>query len=196
MLHSIVEDVDLCEELKLSPSQLMFVKLLVSDPALDTATRKKNAIKLSLRYKDVTGGLAVEEMIDLISRDIVIDYNDAGKCQYDYYEINPKFASKFELKVYPMPFELQDAYPARFKGSDGKLYLGSNVSAEEIAMDYIRAIDNNLEEHKEVMKDLAWGVENNAIILGLKKFVLTRYWKVLREARLKKVSRVSTLKIS
>jgi hypothetical protein len=196
MLHSIVEDVDLCEELKVSPSQLMFIKLLVSDPALDTATRKKNAIKLSLRYKDVTGGLAVEEMIDLISRDIVIDYNDAGKCQYDYYEINPKFASKFELKVYPMSFELQDAYPARFKGSDGKLYLGSNVSAEEIAMDYIRAIDNNLEEHKEVMKDLAWGVENSAIILGLKKFVLTRYWKVLREARLKKVSRVSTLKIS
>jgi len=196
MLHSIVEDVDLCEELKVSPSQLMFIKLLVSDPALDTATRKKNAIKLSLRYKDVTGGLAVEDMIDLISRDIVIDYNDAGKCQYDYYEINPKFASKFELKVYPMPFELQDAYPARFKGSDGKLYLGSNVSAEEIAMDYIRAIDNNLDEHKEVMKDLAWGVENSAIILGLKKFVLTRYWKVLREARLKKVSRVSTLKIS
>ena len=195
MLHTVKDDITLCGELKLSPKQLIFVKLLVSDPRLDKAERRITATKLCLEFKDVMNGLSPDEMADLIARDIVIDYNEHGKCMYDYYEINPKFASKFELQVYPMASQLQDAYPVRFKGSDGKFYLGISASAEEIAMEYLRAIDKNPEEHARVMDDLAWAVKNNGIIMGIKKFVITKYWKVIRDARGKHTSNVSSIKI-
>lgn len=195
MLHTVKDDIGLCKEFEITPHQLLFVKTLVSDPRMDKAERKISATKLSLEFKDVTGGVSPDEMADLISRDIVIDYNDYGKSSYDYYEINPKWASKFELQVYPMASQLQDAYPVRFKGSDGKLYLGVTASADEIAMDYYRAIDMSSEEHVRVLDDLAWGVKNNGIVMGLKKFVITKYWKVLREARGKHKANVSDVKI-
>ena len=195
MLHTVNDDINLCKDLCLTAKQLIFVKLLVSDPRLGKAERKISATKLSLKFKDVLNGLSPEEMADLIAREIVIDYNDAGKCLYDYYEINPKYTSKFELQVYPMVSQLQDAYPVRFKGSDGKFYLGISASADEIAMEYIRAIDNDPEEHKRVLDDLAWAIKNNGIIMGIKKFVITKYWKVIRESRTKQVSNAAHVKI-
>lgn len=195
MLHTIEDDVNLCKEFKLTPNQLFFVKMLVRDPAYDEAEWRKISRHLRAEYQRVVGGLTPDELADLISREIVIDDNDVGQTILTFYEINPKFAHKFELKVYPMSTELLETYPARFRGSDGRWYLGITASAEEIAKEYIRAINNDLEEHKRVIDDLKWAKENNGITLGLKKFVLTRYWKVIREARSKNSNQSTDVKI-
>lgn len=185
MLHTIEDDVELCKEFKLTPAQLMFVKMLVRDPTYDDLEWKRIRRRLASDYQKYVGGLTPGELADLISRDIILDDNDMGETVLAYYEINPKFSNKFTLKVYPMASELQDRYPARFRGSNGEWYIGVTVSAEEIAKDYLRAINNDPEEHKRVMEDLEWAKKNNAIIVGLKKFVLSKYWKVIRETRSK-----------
>jgi hypothetical protein len=183
MLHTVEEDLELCKEFKLSPAQLMFVKMLVKDPAYDDPDWKKKSYKMSLEYKAVLGGLDPDELADLVAREIIEDLNDFGKSLYDYYEINPKFAGNFELKVYPMPMELFDRYPGMFRGSNGRDFIGRTCSAEEIALEYLRAIDKDPEEHKRVIQDLEWAKKNNGIILGLQKFVLTRFWEVIRKSR-------------
>jgi len=181
--------------LKLTPTQLMFVKMLVPDPTYDEAEWKKISYRLTLEYQNEIGGLSADELADLVSRDVIIDHNDLGKTLFDMYEINPKYARKFSLKVYPMPRELADSYPTRFKGSDGREYLGANCSAEEIAKDYLRAIGNDPEEHKRVLDDVAWAKEKNAIKVGLKKFVQTRYWRIIREDRTSNNNTVSDVTI-
>lgn len=185
MLHTIADDVELCKEFKLTPAQLMFIKMLVRDPSYDDIQWKGVSRRLRSDYQKYIGGLTPDELSDLVSRDIIYDDNDMGEQILVFYEINPKFAGRFRLKVYPMASELQDRYPARFRGSNGQWFIGVTASAEEIAKDYLRAIDNDPEEHKRVVDDLEWAKKNNAIVVGLKKFVLTRYWKVIRETRSK-----------
>lgn len=195
MLHTIEEDIALCKEFKLTAAQLFFLKMLVKDPAYDEAEWRKKSRHLRAEYQRILGGLSAEELADLVSREIIIDDNDIGQTVLSFYEINPTFASRFELKVYPMPMELLDRYPARFRGSDGRWYIGITSSAQEIAMDYLRAINNDPEEHKLVMEDLEWAKKNNGIVVGLKKFVLTRYWRVIREARKKNSTQSSDVQI-
>lgn len=195
MLHTIEEDVQLCKEFKITPAQLFFVKMLVPDPSYKEADWRKKSWQLCLEYEKEIKGIGPDALADLVGRDIIVDHNDMGKTMFDYYEINPKFAGKFMLKVRPMAMDLQENYPPRFKGSDGKLYIGITASAEEIAKDYIRAIENDPEEHKRVMEDLEWAKKNNGIVLGLKKFVMTRYWRVIREARSTTTNKQSDVKI-
>ncbi len=195
MLHTIDEDIELCQEFKLTPSQLMFLKMLVRDPAYDEAEWRKKSRKLREAYQKYVGGITPEELADLVSREIVIDDNDLGSTILTFYEISPKFAMRFELKVHPMAFDLVDAYPARFKGSNGQWFIGVTSSAEELAKDYLRAINNDPEEHKRVMNDLEWAKKNNGVIMGVKKFVLTKYWRVIRETRSKNSNKASDVTI-
>lgn len=195
MLHTVEDDIRLCKEFKITPAQLMFVKMLVKDPTLDDSDWKRKSYKLSLEYQNTTKGLKAEELADLIARDIIIDLNSYGKCLYDYYEINPEFANRFSLKIYPMPMQLFDRYPSEFKGSDGRLFVGRTASAEEIAKEYLRAINNNSEEHKTILEDLDWAVKHGYLQVGLKKFVYNRYWLVIRNHRLKNKTRKNDVKI-
>jgi hypothetical protein len=195
MLFTVEDDLRLLKELKLTANQLLFVKMLAPDPTFDGADWKKQSYKMALEFQNTTKGLTPNELADLIARDVIIDLNDNGKSFYDYYELSPKFLRYFSLKVYPMPTQLMDAYPTRFKGSDGRFFLGITASAEEIAKDYLRFINNDVEEHGRVLDDIAWGIKNDAIKLGLKKFVLTKYWLVIREVRLKKQNISNDVKI-
>ena len=195
MLHTVEDDIALCREFKLTPAQLMFVKMLVPDPTYDDSEWKKKSYKMAIEYQKATKGLKPEEIADLISRDIIIDHNDYGKCEYDYYEINPKFRKHFHLKVYPMPRELFDSYPIEIQSHDGRKFVGRTCSEYEMAKDYLRAINNDPEEHKQVMADLMWGKENKKILVGLKKFVTTRYWLLLRDKRNTQQSNTSNVTI-
>jgi len=195
MLHTVEEDLELCKELKLTPAQLMFVKMLVKDPAYSNSEWRRKSYKMAMEFDKFMGGLPPEEMADLVARDIVVDLNDFGKSHYDYYEINSKFAHKFELKVYPMVDQLFDAYPGTFQGSNGQEFIGRSCSAQEVAKDYLKAINNDPKEHERVLDDLEWAKKNNGIVLGLQKFVLTRYWEVIRKARTSHSNKASDVKI-
>jgi len=185
MLYTVEDDIELCNKFELSPSQLMFVKTLVPDLSYeDEKTRRIKAHELCMRYEKVIKGITPLALADLISREIIIDYNTIGQMKHEYYEINKSFSKHFELAIYPMPAQLFDAYPG-FIFINGQRYTGRNVSQEEIAKEYLRAIKNNEDEHQEVLKDLEWAKEKEAIKMGLKKFVLSRFWIELRELRLK-----------
>ena len=194
MLFTVADDLQFCKELDLTPGQLMFVKMLVRDPTFDDPGWKIQTYKLSKMFEETTSGLTPDEISDLISRDIIIDHNEIGKTQYDYYEINPEYAHKFSLKVYPMPYELFDRYPDDFSVG-GRKWIGRNASAEEISKDYLRAIANDPEEHKKVIEDLEWAKKNNGIVVGLRKFVTTHYWKVIRKNRIKVNNQASDVTI-
>lgn len=196
MLYTVKEDLDLCIELKLTPAQLMFVKMLIPDLSLDESERRKRGYALSIKYQRELKGLKEEELSDLLARDIIIDFNDMGKCYYEYYEINPKYYTKFALKVYPMVTELYDLYPAVFINEVGKEFIARNCSDQEIAQDYLRAINKDPEEHKRVIEDLKWAKNNNAIALGLKKFVQTKYWLAIRELRKRKGNSKSSVDVT
>lgn len=182
MLYSVREDLDLCKEFKLTPRQLMFVKMLVKDPSMDEGQWRKASWAMSLQFKEEMGGLTANEIADLQARNIIIDYNEFGQTFYDSFEINPKFVSKFMLKVYPMVSQLYDRYPKFFK-IKGERYIGRNATLQELSVEYLRAINKDPEEHNRVMDDVKWAIENDAIIMGIKKFVGTRYWEAIRELR-------------
>jgi hypothetical protein len=184
MLFTVEEDLDLCISLDLTSAQLMFIKMLVKDPTLNKPEWKKKSYELTLKFQNLTKkkGLDPLELADLISRGIIEDHNEIGKSFYDYYELDGQFLDMFSLKVYPMCSELFDNYPTEFT-NDGRTFLARTSSAEEISVEYLRAIRKDPEEHKKVIDDLKWAVKNNLIKVGLKKFVLVRYWEQIRKLR-------------
>lgn len=194
MLHTIEDDIRLCKEFNLSAGQLFFLKMLIKDPTYEEDEWRRKSRQLREDYQKHLKHLSEDELSDLVARNIIIDDNDMGVTIFAFYEINPIYANKFELRVMPA-MDLVDNYPGTFKGSDGKTYIGTNVSAQEIAKDYLLAINNNMEEHKRVLEDLRWAKKNNGIVLGLKKFVQTRYWRVIREARLNASNKSTDVRI-
>lgn len=184
MLFTIKDDINICSNLNLTPTQLMFIKMLIPDIAYDEDKRRKESYSLSLKYQSELGGLSAVELSDLVSRDIIINHNDFGKFFLEYFEINPKFLNLFTLQVYPMPAELHDKYP-NFFNVGGKNYVAKSVSPGEIAEDYLKAINNDPEEHKRVLEDVEWAKVNNGIVLGIKKFVVAKFWLAIREQRRK-----------
>lgn len=180
MLYTIKDDIRLCRELSISLKQLSFIKLLIRDLSLSVADARKASYKLALEFQHELGGMTKEELQDLSKREIVTNHNDRGKSDYDYFEINPKYLNKFTLKVMGMPRDLMNAYPDFFFDAQGKRYVAKGCTEAEIAEDYLRAINNNEEDHQRVIADVKWAIENGAIVMGLKKFVGARYWLSVR----------------
>lgn len=185
MLFTVKEDLDLCIEFNINAGQLMFIKMLIPNLSLDQPDRKRESYALSMKFSNEIKGIPLKDLQDLIYKDIIIDLNDHGNTHYEYYEINPKFYYKFSLKIYPMVNELHDVYPDFFHDAAGKRYVAKGCSAQEIALDYLKAIKNDPKEHAKIMDDIAWAKTNNFIVMGLKKFVAAKYWSGLRELRIK-----------
>lgn len=196
MLFTVEEDLNLCIELELTSNQLMFIKMLARDPSCNNPEWKKKSYELTMKFQNMTKkkGLDPLELADLISREIIMDFNDIGKSFYDYFELGEKFKNKFELKVYPMPNQLFDAYPTTFV-SESKTFMAKTASPQEISVEYMRAIGKNEEEHKRVLEDLKWAVDKKLIKIGLKKFVLLKYWEQIRKLRNQHINKKSNVRI-
>jgi hypothetical protein len=177
MLYTVKDDLNLLQELKLTPKQLIFIKLIYQP------TPDERRINRGLIYKfQKVSPLASEELIDLINREIVIDSNEIGNMYYDQYELNSKFLKLFAVKTANFIGQIRDLYPKRFEVA-GRLYNGIDCDVADHAKDYLEAIGNDYDEHERVKDDLKWAVENNRINMGLKKFIVGRYWLAFREER-------------
>jgi len=182
MLFTVKQDLELCKEFKVNPRQLMFIKMLVKNPSMEESAWRRHSYAMSLEFQDVIG-LSADELSDLISRNIIVDHNTIGsKVYYDCFEIDPKFTHKFSLKVYPMPAQLEEAYPY-YTIIENRRYTIRNASAQEISENYLRGINNDEKEHERILDDIKWAVENKALNIGLKKFVDIKYWNAIRELR-------------
>jgi len=194
MLFTVEEDLKFCKELELTPYQLMLIKMLIKDPSLDKPDWKKKSYKMSMEFQHVCGGIPPLELADLITREIIIDCNDIGNIFYDYLEVSKEFYNKFSLKVYPMSAQLYDAYPTQFE-NNGQTFFSRTSAPEDIAVEYMKAIRKDENEHKKILEDLKWAVDNKLIKLGLKKFVTSKYWETIRKLRNKHVNANSNARI-
>jgi hypothetical protein len=183
MLFTVKEDLTLLRELKLTPKQLMFIKMLARDYSLTDSEWTRYSAAMALEYQTLCP-LSHEELEDLLKREIIIDYNVKGQLYYDSFEINPKYLKKFVLQVTGLPSQLWEAYPYRIV-KDNFEFFAKTASAEEIAKDYLKAIGKKSEEHEKVLDDLQWAVKNNMLPVGLKQFVASRYWLFIRDQRSK-----------
>lgn len=57
---------------------------------------------------------------------------------------------------------------------------------------YISAIQGNLEEHREVLKDIKFAKEQKLLNFGIEKFVSSRIWLKIRERRLANIVKTTT----
>ena len=193
MLFTVKEDLELVRNLKVTPKQLMFLKMLVRDYSMDDSTWTRYSAAMALEYQHLCP-LTPEELSDLIKREIIVDFNQKGHLFYDSFEIHPKFLKKFTLQVTGFPSQLWEAYPYRIV-KDGFEFFAKTASAEEIAKDYLKAIGKKQEEHEKVLDDLQWAIKNNALPMGLKQFVSSRYWLFIREQRSRLVKNISDVKL-
>lgn len=76
------------------------------------------------------------------------------------------------LRVYPSTLEI-----------DGKIVPLTAIDTIEVANLYIDKILDNREEHEEVLKDIQYAVQHNMINIGIKKFILSKYWLAIRQKR-------------
>ena len=79
--------------------------------------------------------------------------------------------------------EIYDLYPSFMlsdKGVDIPLTTMDKRIFKEI---YIPKIMGNVEEHREVLQDLQYGIDHNLIKVGINRFVTSEQWKVFRERR-------------
>ena len=163
---------------------------MIGDPRKTEGDQVIESKKLLLQFQSVFSKklITADELADLISRDIIIDYNNDGEVYFDRYELSGKWRNKLRLAVYPMPAELWDKYPISITVQN-KSCSAKNASEVDIAQPYLRAINKDPEEHQKVLKDLEWAVDNNESNLGLKKFVESKYWLHIRAIRDNKIDK-------
>lgn len=180
MLFTVADDLNIIKSLKISARQLMFLKTLYPEPNLTEIEWRKKASIITEQFQEEQP-LSHEELIQLISKDLVIDNNQVGRCYYDSFELTGKSLKHISLKT-QMANELDTHYP-RFFYLQNQRYNAITASVSEIAPVYIQNINNDPEEHQRVLDDLDWAKKNNGVIMGIKKFVDTKYWLSIRELK-------------
>lgn len=182
MLFTIKEDLDLIRDLKISPKQLMFIKMLVPDRTLDLSTWRRKCYAMSLEFQQLSP-LTARELDDLIDKGVIIDLNEPGKpIYYDSYELEPKYLKRFSLAVLGFAGELHETYPRSIE-RDGKTFFLKNAAPEELSEAYMKAIRKDETLHKQVIDDLNWAIKHDKINIGIKNFVHSKYWLEIRELR-------------
>lgn len=179
MQFTVEQDINLCLKHRLSPGQLMLMKILSIPDSLkliEATLKFENGI---VSYLHKIGGVTKEELSDLVSRKMIV--NKKKEQAIDNFEVNPSIASDFEVPIRNKYEELFEEYPNMFTDDNGKTYNGKTSTTVEIEEWYNSNID--VEEHKEVLNDLRWGKLNNHITCGIAKFVNGKYWLALREMR-------------
>jgi hypothetical protein len=178
-MYTLEEDLTLCEKLKINVSQLMFMRLLVPDLSLPKDMQIAGMRKITGRFQAI-GGISLEDITDLVNRKLIIDNDpDADYVLYCQFEVFPKYMKHFGKNIANLADELVDAYPYELDGGKGT-FTAKNATAEEISDLYSKAINNDPDEHKRVLSDLKWAVDNKMLKVGLRKFVGTKFWVHIR----------------
>jgi len=183
MLFDIEKDLFLLKELSMNPKQLCLIKVLIPDPRLTERQNQERMYRQNNMMKEAKMIPTHNDLADLVSREIIIDYGKIGSAiQYAELEINPAYMKHLSLKVKGAPTELFDAYPEWFH-IQHKRFNAKDGGPVDFALEYLRAIDGDMEEHARILEDLKWAIKNNEVNSGIMKFVKTRRWNAIREIR-------------
>lgn len=97
-----------------------------------------------------------------------------------------RLGTKF-LDIYVTPEratnEIYSIYPAFIVKDNGVQIPLTSMDRNIFKKIYISKIQCSLQEHREVIKDIKYGVQSNKIKIGLNKFLTSEQWKVFRKER-------------
>jgi len=171
---------ELIEKLKVDPYQLFLLKMM-----FEAEENRIPIYKTAGKLKKI-GMLDLDALADLVTRDVVIDYNKTGisgpaESFIDDYELSPK-ALRLMTTSFLKARELMKNYP-RLLEINGKKYNIVNIGEAELSLSYQKNLEITETEHEEVLELLEWGKENKCVNIGLKKFAETQYWLTLKEMK-------------
>lgn len=139
-------------------------------------------------YKDkVLEGMKIipKNEMEILREKGFLRFNDRNE-----YVIGTKFLDLFTDK-FTATDEIFEIYPAFVKSNGVEIPLTA-MDRNVFANMYISAIQGNVEEHREVLKDIEYGKQQNLLTFGIEKFVTSRMWLKIRERRLANVTKVNT----
>ncbi len=154
---------------KLTPTQYLLLHLLYNN-RVDLIKDYKAAFPLE------EGSMIPKlEIKDLVDKGFLIKENKN-------YKLGKTLTEIFVTPIVAVD-EIYDIYPA-FVTSDQGVSIPLNSMDRQVFKElYIPKIMGSIREHKEVMKDIDYAVNNNLIKVGINKFVTSQQWKGFRKLR-------------
>jgi hypothetical protein len=106
---------------------------------------------------------------------------DERSFSFERYEITEKTKEIFYVN-FDFADEIFDIYPPFIIGSNGRQFVTRNIGPEEVEEMMIEKIKKKrVSSSSEVLNGLRDHVRNNAVTMGLKKYIETEAWKVKYE---------------
>lgn len=141
-----------------------------------------NRIDLIRKYKKqfpTDDGTMISKYLisKLVDKEFLLVKNNQYALGNKFIEIyvTPEIATNEIFNLYP-PFIIKDnGVQVPLTSMDRNIF--KNI--------YIRKIKYNLKEHKEILKDLKYGVDKGLIKIGINKFLTSEQWKAFRNMRKK-----------
>lgn len=166
----IREYVDFLTKNKITQSQFLLLFLLYKR---ESDLIKK--FKTTFPIKDGTM-IPLKEIEDLVAREFLIKVNNKFRLGNKFLEIfvTPEVAVDEVFELYP-------AFMTSEKGVNIPLISMDKLVFQRI---YIVKIQGSVKEHREVLKDIKYGVENDLLRIGINKFLTSELWKSIRKRRL------------
>lgn len=165
------EYIDFLAKHDLTQDQLLFLMLLYY-----------NRVDLIKKYKqnfpNEEGTMISTYLIEKLKEKGFIRINEDGLFLEDKFVdlfVDDKLATDEVYELYPS-FVLSD------KGVNIPLKSMDKRIFKEI---YVRKIQGSVKEHKEILKDIQYGIENDLLRMGINKFLVAEHWKSIRTERLR-----------
>jgi hypothetical protein len=182
--HNLHAELSLMEEYKLSPTELMCIKviLLAQDGEYEYLQQFNTILNGGLRL--------VLETIQ--SKGIILKSYKLPKLGTSFVpedvQFNQNFLKKYYRSAYEMGEELFNTYPQSAVVS-GVVYNLRSVSKrfdslETAFQKYAKIIKNNPELHQQILDDIRWGIENEYQgFTTLDRFIIDRGYEFLHSMR-------------
>lgn len=176
MIQNVKKYVKFITDNKLTQPEFLFLYILYRVTTYQEIELQETAELYAKHYPNDSGTMLSKHSIEkLIERGfIVIDENQVPV-------ITEKFGNIF-IDMFEAANELWNLYPDKAV-SDGKSYPLKTMSKSDMRNIYASIINQDLEEHKEVVKDLKYAVENGQITTGIRKFIEAAMWEGIRKER-------------
>lgn len=161
---------------KIGPQQFLFLFLIKK--------REKESIELYKEGFPSEDGSMIGKFLkdDLIERGFLVHNPEKGK-GVSAYDVTEKFDKLFLKDRHEAADEFWKAYPG-FVNINGRDVPLTNMDKYQFALKYAERIGYSVDEHKEVMLDLQFGVSKGLVKQNIDKFISAEMWNKIRPLRL------------
>lgn len=180
---SLEQDIQVLSKYRLTCLELIFIKLIRescnSGNTLYLETFLINYVN-DINVKSIVESLVekkvlVKEALKISTKDLLLKY----PCNLVF---NKNFHKAYLLDAYELFEEFREHYPFNvyINGSPVDLRLINSKeykNESEVASLYCKIIKYDLQLHKEILKALDYGVQNNLIYTNIITFIISRGWE-------------------